>query len=629
MSNIMFQTEIKFITDFSLNNVKKLGAFFTFERLLETNIHPAIKQYLNAEFEFLIYEDRQKLIQGSLFDYSGPKIHHHFSLIAEEIKKTKRVSYEDIKILISRAVSFNISFVLKPNWSLQKLIFGDKKNVVVSELELVLNYLYYFDYFKNVFKAYLSKRNITSLSATEFELILNKIDRELFSAHFEKLVDNSLYSIADFFSIGGLNKKALSVEAVEIFLKEKNLIDHLLKLKRAIPDPGRRKYDIDDVRRIIYSVTPVEPESVVPAVENDDKDVEGDFEKVKTLEEAEIKAFTQTEETPEEEHKSDEKIIQDLVQDEIVKHDIEELIDDEPEPEEPDILEVNPDEEAVIPESEISDENERIISGDEEIENIKKEDLKSELHTEETEEIKPDSEPVEMQSDEPAEEEFKISDLIEDEPGTEEIIDEQESVSLPDEEILGTVSEDSSELEDDSELLSDKEEEDLFSFYDEELKEIDEVTEEDEIINLDELEASINRNQEKTESKSESGKKDNPDQPEKIQIEKEETFIPEVPDEKIEIETVSDEEELQEVRVKRNKDIFSFLNSKEINKITDSIFNSDSEDFANTIEKISECDNFEKASEILKALFISSKITPQSKPAVTLTNAVANYFDQV
>ncbi len=197
MSNIMFQTEIKFITDFTLNYVKKLGAFFTFERLLETNIHPAIKQYINAEFEFLIYEDRQKLIQGSLFDYSGNKINHNFSIIAEEIKKTKKVSYEDMKILISRAVSFNVSYILKPNWSLQKLIFGEKKSISVAELELVLNYLYFFDYLKNVFKAYLSKRNIANLSSTEFELILNKIDRELFSAHFEKLVDNSLVSIAD------------------------------------------------------------------------------------------------------------------------------------------------------------------------------------------------------------------------------------------------------------------------------------------------------------------------------------------------------------------------------------------------------------------------------------------------
>lgn len=626
---IMFQTEIKFITDFTLNHVKKLGAFFTFERLLETNIHPAIKQYLNAEFDFLIFEDRQKLIQGSLFDYSGPKIHHHFSLIAEEIKKTKKVSYEDIKILISRAVSFNLSFILKPNWSLQKLIFGDKKNVLVNELELVLNYLYYYDYFKNVFKAYLSKRNITSLSATEFELILNKIDRELFSAHFEKLVDNSLYSIADFFSIGGLTKRNLSVESVEIFLKEKNLIDHLLKLKRAIPDPERKKYDIDDIRRIIYSATPVEPETVTPTAEDDDTEVEGDFEKVKTLEEAEIKPFAQSEESLAEENLSDEMIIQDLIQDEIVKQDIEELIYDEPEAEETEALKVNPEEEVVIPDSESIDENENLISEEEEIRETKKKKRKSKSNKEKAEEVNTDSEQEEVKSDEPAEKEFNISDVIEDEPVKEEKIEEQESVPTPDEEILDIVSEDGYEIEDDSDLLSDKEEEDLFSFYDEELKEIDELAEEEEVINLDELEASIKKNQDKKDSKAKADEKENSEELEKIQIEKDETFIPDIADEKIEIETVSDEAELPEVNRKRNKDIFSFLNPKEINKITDSIFNSDSEDFANTIEKISECANFDKATEILKALFISSKITPQSKPAVTLTNAVANYFDQV
>lgn len=626
----MFQTEIKFITDFTLNHVKKLGAFFTFERLLETNIHPAIKQYLNAEFDFLIYEDRQKLIQGSLFDYSGPKIHHHFSLIAEEIKKTKRVSYEDIKILISRAVSFNLSYILKPNWSLQKLIFGDKKNIVVNELEMVLNYLYYFDYFKNVFKAYLSKRNITSLSATEFELILNKIDRELFSAHFEKLVDNSLYSIADFFSIGGLTKRNLSVESVEIFLKEKNLIDHLLKLKRAIPDPERKKYDIDDIRRIIYSATPVEPESVTPTAEDDNTEVESEFEKVKTLEEAEIRPFAQSEEFPAEENKSDEMIIQDLIQDEIVKQDIEELIYDEPEAERTDDLKVNTEELAVIHDSKLNNEDEKLISEEEEkSKHTKKKNRKSKSNKEIVEEIKTDSKPEDVKSDEPVEEEFKISDVIQDEPVQEEIIEEQESVPLSDEEIIDTVSEDSSEVEDDSDLLSDKEEEDLFSFYDEELKEIDELAEEEETINLDELEASIKKNQERKDSKPKADENENSEELEKIQIEKEETIISDVADEKIEIETVSDEEELQEVNRKRNKDIFSFLNPKEINKITDSIFNSDSEDFANTIEKISECADFEKATEILKALFISSKITPQSKPAVTLTHAVANYFDQV
>ncbi len=643
----MFQTEIKFITDFTLNHVKKLGAFFTFERLFETNIHPAIKQYLNAEFEFLIYEDRQKLIQDSLFDYSGSKINHHFSMIAEEIKKTKKVSYEDMKVLISRAVSFNVSYILKPNWSLQKLIFGEKKSISVVELELVLNYLYFYDYLKNVFKSYLSKRNIVNLSSTEFELIINKIDRELFSTHFEKLVDNSLVSIADLFSIGGLNKKNISVEAVEIFLKEKNLIDHLLKLKRVIPNPGKRKYDIDDIRRIIYSATPVEPESINPASEEPESEVDGDFEKVKTLEEAEIKPLTQTEEFLEEEQKSDENIIQELVQDEIVKKDIEELIK-EKEPEE-EILEEEP-----VWEKEI------II--DKEPEAVQTDDKKK--STDLTDELKEEVVNPEIGG-------MVISSFLDDPdkkaeekttPKTVEDISQKTDQEKPptEEELLELLSKDESDVIEDPELLSEKDEQELFSFYEEELKDFDAVVPDDEeVLNIEDIETkekekekedipkeieqseieveTVNfdeleiEDEENFDEQIEEPKIEEISEPpiiEKIEIEKVDLTKPEIQEKKEAVEE-SIPEELPKVKKKKQRDVFSYLSSKEINKITDSIFNSDSEDFANTVEKISECENYQKATEILKALFISIKISPQSKQAVILTNAVANYFDQV
>lgn len=615
----MFQTEIKFITDFTLNHVKKLGAFFTFERLLETNIHPAIKQYLNAEFDYLIYEDRQKLIQGSLFDYSGSKINQHFAAIAEEIKKSKRVSFEDIRVLISRAVSFNVSYVLKPNWSLQKLIFADKKSVPVTEVELVLNYLYYFDYLKNVIKSYLTKRNITSLSSTEFELILNKIDRELFSIHFEKLVDNSLHSIADFFSIGGLSKRALSVEAVELFLKEKNLIDHLLKLKRTIPDPGKRKYEIDDIRRIIYSTAPVAPESVTPSEEATES--EGDFEKVKTMEEAEIKSLTQTDEEPEDEKHSEEEIINDIVNDEIVKHDIEDLIQDEPE-----IEEIENESETEVPEQ---TETKEVIEPEkikEDKSRFKRKKKKKDKSQQKEEESESETEKPKAIDKEPEEEEINNSTGEVEKDSAEEKEETQQDEQTAEEELKNEVEGGVDDFDDDASLLTDSEEEDLFAFYDEELKEIEELASDDEEeINMDELEENLNKQAEVEAEGTE-------EEPEKIEIEKDESH--EVDDvethpEKIEIEKDEADDELPDEPLKRKRDIFSFLNTKEINKITDSIFNSDSEDFANTIEKISECENYDQATEILKSLFISSKITPQSKPAVMLTDAVANYFDQV
>ena len=588
----MFQTEIKFITDFTLNNVKKLGAFFTFEKLLDTNIHPAIKQYLNAEFEYLIYEDRQKLIERSLFDYSGAKITHYFTLISEEIKKTKKVSYEDIKTLISRAISFNVSYVIKPNWSLQKLVFGEKKSVPVSELELVLNYPYYYDYFKNVFRAYLSKRSVVNITSTEFELIINKVDRELFSAHFEKLVDNSIASIADFFSIGGLNKRSVSVEAVELFLKEKNLIDHLLKLKRAIPDPGRKKYDIDDIRKIIFSATPVEPNTISPTIDDELTKEEGEFEKVKTLEEVEIKPLTQSHDDDTVDEKSDENIIQEIVQEEIVKHEIEELIEVE-----------SPAEEM------LEDEAEKLF--EEEI--VEQPPTEEPSTTSEPAEILPEEEIIEELKEEELSEQSLTgisTDTLKTDDTPEKEITPSEEV-LDDEEFLDILSEETDANEDIS-LLSDKEEEDLFSFYDKELKDSPELSDGDEIINLDEIEL-------KTDDLSEEETTD-------TQIKSDDSQIPV---EKVEIEKESSEEELTFTPAKKTRDIFSFLTSKEIDKITDAIFSSDSEDFANTVERISECESYEKATEILKSLFSSGKISPQSKQAVMLTNAVANYFDQV
>ena len=86
----MFEKEIEFIYKYNLNKIKHLGSFITYEQLLLTNLHPALLQYLSAEIDFLIFEDRQKLLKDSLFDYSGEKITEYFAQIGEEIKRTRK-----------------------------------------------------------------------------------------------------------------------------------------------------------------------------------------------------------------------------------------------------------------------------------------------------------------------------------------------------------------------------------------------------------------------------------------------------------------------------------------------------------------------------------------------------------
>jgi len=58
----MFEKEIKFISDFSLNKLKSFGSFVTFEKLSTTDLHPAIIAYISAELDYMIFRDRKKLI---------------------------------------------------------------------------------------------------------------------------------------------------------------------------------------------------------------------------------------------------------------------------------------------------------------------------------------------------------------------------------------------------------------------------------------------------------------------------------------------------------------------------------------------------------------------------------------
>jgi hypothetical protein len=116
----------------------------------------------------------------------------------------------------------------------------------------MLGYIYYYDYIRNVLTAYLVKRKVVQLSLSEFDLNLNRIDRELFKSNTEQLVENALNSIGDFFNIGGTDKTLVAPTAVEILLKEKNLLDLMMKLRKGIPETAKKNLKINGIKRVLY-----------------------------------------------------------------------------------------------------------------------------------------------------------------------------------------------------------------------------------------------------------------------------------------------------------------------------------------------------------------------------------------
>ncbi|MEW6005338.1 MAG: hypothetical protein AB1695_08500 [Stygiobacter sp.] len=258
----MFEREIKFIYDFNLNKVNKLGPYFTFEQLQNSDLHPAILHYISAEIDYLVFEDRQKLLKNSVFDYSGEKISHYFSLITAELKKNKRFSLEYIAKLILHATSFTVNFLVRPSWTITRFIFDESKHKTTNEIKQILNYIYYYKYLKTIIISYLSTKKILSMNVEEFEELITKTDRISVESNFNGIISNSLTAMAEFFNIGQMQKTKIPLTAVELFLEEKNLPIHLQKITEVFGTDENATYYISDYMRILNSVIILEDEVI-------------------------------------------------------------------------------------------------------------------------------------------------------------------------------------------------------------------------------------------------------------------------------------------------------------------------------------------------------------------------------
>ena len=580
----MFEKEIKIITDFSLEKIKKLGAYFTIEQLNQLGLHPSISQYINAELDFLIYVERKELMQKSAFDYSNPEVVKYFNLISKEIRNSKKLSFEDAKNLILQAVSFTANFLVRPKWSLTKFIFNEDQLKAVDEIKLSLNYLHYYDYLKNVLTIYIEKKQTPNFSLIDFEVALNKIDKELFSSHPQKLIDNALFSISEFFSMSGIDSNKISPNCVELFLKEKDQIDYLFRLRRALPVNAKKYYELNEIRNIIYTPGDISKPTVLPS--RTEEEIKIESRNIPENKPNEVPPLIMPEERPDE--KIEDRIEPEIKIEEEQKVAEQEMFDfqENKEQEAPEVMES---------EEKTEEEPEEII--------FEKED-NSERLEEENDTI------VENENSEPDE----LDSLLEDEILS-DISSGDDLLNAFDSQLKALEEESDSLLSKDEQLNEDNESQiPLKETQDENIDQIADDKEEPKI-ELETEEQNIIEEEIEIEDTEEASRGDKESEEPVISVDSSAT------------DNILEKKDYKQIP-QRERDLFSFLSNKEIEKVVTNVFNEDREDFANTMEKITECFTYDEATEILKSVFFSYRVNPYTRDAVTLTNAVSNYFSQ-
>jgi hypothetical protein len=274
----MFEREIQFIYDFNSNKVQKVGSYISLEQLRQVDIHPAILQYIVGEIDFLVFEDRQKLLKDSLFDYTIPSVAYYLKIIGEEVKKNKRFSINYIDKLIKHSSSFIVSYLCKPNWSLTKFVFEDENEKSAAEITQVLNYLFYYPHLKKVITAYFEKKKIKTVLASEFKELLEKINKAGLETNYPRIIDEGIDSISDFLNIGVFKKNLIPLKAVEFFLDDHNLTGHIEKLKEFYGDDPFQKCNASEIKEFLKKILIEKTEYL----EEDEKESENTFEVVES-----------------------------------------------------------------------------------------------------------------------------------------------------------------------------------------------------------------------------------------------------------------------------------------------------------------------------------------------------------
>ncbi len=301
----MFEREIKFIYDFNLNKVNRLGPYFTFEQLSAIDIHPALLNYISAEIDFLIFEDRQALLKNSVFDYSGEKISNLFSLISEEVKKSKRFALEYVSKLILHGSSFTVNFLMRPKWTLSRFVFDEGDHKTTLEIKQILNYVYYYQYLKKILISYINSKKIISMNSSEFGELLDRVDKLGIETYLPSILSNATKSMSDFFNIGEIQKNKIPFLAIEKFLEEKKLEKHLAKIHSVFGDDNTQKINIFDLQKTLDSIM-IEKYESVPMKEVVEEEIKEEIQPV-----AETKFETEEEISANETYSEEELLISD------------------------------------------------------------------------------------------------------------------------------------------------------------------------------------------------------------------------------------------------------------------------------------------------------------------------------
>lgn len=274
----MFKKEISFISDLNLNKLHTLGNRLKINDINKSNLHPAIIKFVNAAIDKEIFSDREQMSTNSVFNYRGDRFDNYFSLISDEIKRTQNFDANYIKHILQNAVIFNVNYLTQTNNTLINFVFGNFEVKSVNEIIINLSHVYYYKYLQKILFTYFDKKKTIFMQKEEFSQLLNRVDQLSLENHFEDTITTAINSIANFFDQNSKFSEKLPLDAVKLFLEEKQMPEFIAKLNSKFGNDNTSLVSSNDIIYVLMSVTPVSEIVIEDTTNIEDEFVEDNSE---------------------------------------------------------------------------------------------------------------------------------------------------------------------------------------------------------------------------------------------------------------------------------------------------------------------------------------------------------------
>ncbi|CUS99589.1 hypothetical protein [Candidatus Chrysopegis kryptomonas] len=272
----MFETELQNTKQkiFSLASGKEQISLM---EILSWQIPQAVKDYFNIFAERILSEEILNVLYSRRFDQNNPEFVEARKKLTSSLKNAILFNRSEFENAVDKAVRFAINFVLRPEWTLAKIIF---KNDSVKTKEQILEAFANFNeyaYYKKLIEKIFTKYQSEEIKLEVFQRLLRKIDEEVMrNVSIGDLISivEPVYNFFKFANDSGL----VPASALVIFFNDKGAESIVKEIELERDLHGRAKFSVSDLEIILKRVLKVS-EVEEKAVEEKPVEVEPEVEK--------------------------------------------------------------------------------------------------------------------------------------------------------------------------------------------------------------------------------------------------------------------------------------------------------------------------------------------------------------